>query len=92
MRRLPEETYLNIAEQMEARCTAEGEYYIWNRKEDLYYYFTKEKYKEQQLLSRIVDNNDFSIDFFYNGSGQLEKYLYVILVKKNIQERRFLIM
>ena len=29
----PEETYLNIAEQMEACCTAEGEYYIWNRKE-----------------------------------------------------------
>ena len=27
----PEETYLNIAEQMEARCTTEGEYYIWNR-------------------------------------------------------------
>ncbi|WP_315542919.1 RHS domain-containing protein [Capnocytophaga leadbetteri] len=69
----------------------EGEL-IWEREQDLYYYFTKEKYKEQQLLSRIVDNNDFSIDFFYNGSGQLEKYLYVILVKKNIQERRFLIM
>ena len=33
MKRVPEETYLNIAEQMEARCTAEGEYYIWNRKE-----------------------------------------------------------
>ena len=66
---------LNIAEQMEARCTAEGEYYIWNRKEDLYYYFTKEEYKEQQLLSRIVDNNDFSIDFFYNRSGHLEKII-----------------
>jgi len=71
----PEETYLNISEQMEARCTAEGEYYIWNRKEDLYYYFTKEKYKEQQLLSRIVNNNDFSIDFFYNRNGHLEKII-----------------
>ena len=46
----PEETYLNIAEQMEARCTAEGEYYIWNRKEDLYYYFTKEKNEEKNTF------------------------------------------
>ena len=41
---------LNIAEQMEARCTAEGEYYIWNRKEDLYYYFTKEKNEEKNTF------------------------------------------
>ena len=27
MKRVPEETYLNIAEQMEVRCTAEGEDY-----------------------------------------------------------------
>ena len=46
----PEETYLNIAEQMEARCTAEGEYYIWNRKEDLYCYFTKEKNEEKNTF------------------------------------------
>ena len=46
----PEETYLNIAEQMEARCTAEREYYIWNRKEDLYYYFTKEKNEEKNTF------------------------------------------
>nr|WP_314290672.1 DUF6531 domain-containing protein [uncultured Capnocytophaga sp.] len=46
----PEETYLNITEQMEARCTAEGEYYIWNRKEDLYYYFTKEKNEEKNTF------------------------------------------
>ena len=46
----PEETYLNIAEQMEVRCTAEGEYYIWNRKEDLYYYFTKEKNEEKNTF------------------------------------------
>ena len=50
MKRVPEETYLNIAEQMEARCTAEGEYYIWNRKEDLYYYFTKEKNEEKNTF------------------------------------------
>ena len=35
---------------MEARCTAEGEYYIWNRKEDLYYYFTKEKNEEKNTF------------------------------------------
>ena len=47
----PEETYLNIAEQMEARCTAEGECYIWNRKEDLYYSTLPKKKMKRKTLS-----------------------------------------
>ena len=33
MKRVPEETYLNISEQMEACCTAEGEL-IWECEQD----------------------------------------------------------
>ena len=62
---------LNISEQMEAFQSEEGTYYIWDRKEDLYYYFTESSYDDVHLLSRIVNSNGFSIRFAYNSQGHL---------------------
>ncbi|GAA3508857.1 DUF6531 domain-containing protein [Aquimarina addita] len=61
----------NKAEQLEFRKNEEGEYYIWNIKEDLFYYFTKTVYNQVHQLRSIVNSNSFSIQFTYNKKGHL---------------------
>lgn len=58
-------------ERLEMRVNEQGEYYVWNIDEDVYYYFTDKKYEEVQLLRSIVNANSFSIQFNYNEQGQL---------------------
>ncbi|WCC41205.1 DUF6531 domain-containing protein (plasmid) [Tenacibaculum finnmarkense] len=62
---------VNIAEQLELHKNEQGEYYIWNIKEDVYYYFTKQTYNDISLIRSIVNTNSFSIQFTYNRDGHL---------------------
>ncbi|WP_417786539.1 DUF6531 domain-containing protein, partial [Tenacibaculum sp.] len=61
----------NRTEQLEAQLTEDGNYRIWNEKESVYYYFTKETFDEVHLLSSIVDKNGFGLLFEYNNKGHL---------------------
>ncbi len=58
-------------ERLEMRVNEQGEYYVWNIDEDLYYYFTDTKYDGVQLLRSIVNANSFSIRFMYGDKGNL---------------------
>lgn len=59
------------SEMLEMRIDENGEYYVWNIKEDLYYYFTKETYDGVQRLRSIANPNGFSIQFKYDRNGYL---------------------
>ena len=72
--RLEQPTFAR-AEQLEAHINAEGEYYIWNRQEEVFYYFTKREYDELQLLRRIVTKNGFSLKFSYSDKGYLTQII-----------------
>ena len=59
------------SEMLEMRIDENGEYYVWDIKEDLYYYFTKETYDDVQRLRSVVNPNGFSIQFKYDRNGYL---------------------
>ncbi|MBW1296417.1 DUF6531 domain-containing protein [Aquimarina litoralis] len=70
---LPETTIpsFNKAEKIQLLKNEEGEYYAWNIKEEVFYYFTKTQYNDQHLLRSIVNKNSFSIQFKYDRNGYL---------------------
>ncbi|WP_459211633.1 DUF6531 domain-containing protein [Aquimarina rhabdastrellae] len=61
----------NKAEQLTLYKNEEGAYYVWNQKEELFYYFTTNTYDEIHLIRSIVNRNSFSIQFSYNSKGHL---------------------
>ena len=81
------------AEMLEMRVNEKGEYYVWNIKEEVYYYFTNKKYNEVQLVRSIVNTNSFSIQFKYDNEGHLNQITdsaHRILEVKNDEEGRIL--
>ena len=65
----------NKAEQLEMRVNDKGEYYVWNIKEEVFYYFTQKTFNEVQLLRSIVNTNSFSIQFKYDDQGYLTQII-----------------
>lgn len=83
----------NKAELLEMRVNEQGEYYVWNIKEEVFYYFTKKEFDSVQLLRSIVNTNSFSIQFNYDYNGyltQITDSAHRILTVKNDPEGRIL--
>ncbi|MCG8701180.1 MAG: DUF6531 domain-containing protein, partial [Bacteroidales bacterium] len=63
------------SERLEMRVNENGEYYIWDLNEELFYHFTKKEYNGVQLLRSVVNTNGFGIQFTYNESGHLQQII-----------------
>ena len=63
----------NLAEQLELFIDDNNKLYLWDIKEDLYYYFTDTTYNELHLLQTVANKNGFASRLAYNHKGFLEK-------------------
>ncbi|WP_212002542.1 RHS repeat-associated core domain-containing protein [Chitinophaga sp. HK235] len=70
----PGTSFYNPKEKYELHCTTAGEYYV-SSKNGLQYHFYRVGYRDNghARLRSITDRNGFSIRFYYNQEGQLEK-------------------
>lgn len=81
--RLDEPVFLR-SEQIEAHCSEDGEYYIWNRSEEVFYYFTENEFEELRLLRSVVNKNGFGIQFKYDSDGYLIQMVDSALRELNV--------
>ncbi|MFB9056657.1 DUF6531 domain-containing protein [Mariniflexile ostreae] len=63
----------NKAEQLELFMDDTNRLYLWDIKENLYYYFTPSTYKELHLLQTVANANGFATLFNYDSNGFLTK-------------------
>ena len=89
----PEIPSFNLAEQLELFIDDNNKLYLWDIKEDLYYYFTDTTYNEVHLLQTVANKNGFAIQLAYNQKGFLEKITdsaHRVLTVENDNEGRIL--
>ncbi|MCD0476268.1 DUF6531 domain-containing protein [Flavobacterium sp. EDS] len=63
----------NKAEQLELFVDDTNRLYLWDIKENLYYYFTPNSYNDLHLLQTVANANGFALFFGYDTNGFLIK-------------------